>query len=149
MNSLQLLGQNAEKGILTFELHEAILILGLAELVHQNLRLLLGQLLSQVGEQLEEVVALDRVVRVLVVQLQDLHEVVEAALGLVLGGLEDWVERVQGDILLALLLHATVGLGDGRQGGVHVAGTEDVSGVEGVDGAVSLEVIDVEGEVHG
>merc|ERR1712012_1526065 len=38
---------------------------------------------------------------------------------------------------------------DGLQGGVQVAGADEVANVEGVDLAVSLEVIDVKGEVDG
>merc|ERR1712079_574413 len=60
--------------------HEAFIVGGLAELLYQGLGLLLGQLLSEVGQH--------GVVVVLVVQLQDLNEVVEASLVLgVLAGL--------------------------------------------------------------
>merc|ERR1712242_562251 len=60
--------------------HEAFIVGGLAELFHQGLGLLLGQLLSEVGQQSEQLVGQHGVVVVLVVQLQDLNEVVEASL---------------------------------------------------------------------
>merc|ERR1712012_987060 len=44
---------------------------------------------------------------------------------------------------------STADLLDGLQGGVQVAGADEVANVEGVDLAVSLEVIDVKGEVDG
>ena len=50
--------QEALREILTFEWHESILILGLTELDHQFLGLLLLQLLPKVCQQLEHVVAL-------------------------------------------------------------------------------------------
>merc|ERR1711928_146102 len=72
--------------------NEAFIVGGVAELLHQVLGLLLGQLLTEVHQQLE--------------QLE-------------------------------------------LQGGVQVAGADEVANVEGVDLAVSLEVIDVKGEVDG
>ena len=66
--------------ILTNEGHEAFIVGGLAELLHQGLRLFLGQLLSKVGQHFEQLVGQHGVVVVLVVQLQDLNEVVEASL---------------------------------------------------------------------
>merc|ERR1712107_773816 len=53
-----------------------------------------------------------------------------------------------GEELLALG-NSTTDLLDGLQGGVQVAGADEVANVEGVDLAVSLEVIDVKGEVGG
>merc|ERR1712038_1894524 len=68
--------------------HEAFIVGGLAELLHQGLGLLLGQLLSEVGQKSEQLVGQHGVVVVHVVQLQDLNEVVEASLVLgVLAGL--------------------------------------------------------------
>merc|ERR1719195_1644127 len=55
--------------------HEAFIVGGLAELLHQGLGLLLGQLLSEVGQHFEQLVGQHGVVVVLVVQLQDLNEV--------------------------------------------------------------------------
>merc|ERR1712113_42848 len=129
--------------------HEAFIIGGLAELLHQGLGLLLGQLLSEVGQQSEQLVGQHGVVVVLVVQLQDLNEVVEASL--VLGVLARLVhgEHVGlGQHLLSLFGGAS-DLGDGLEGGVEVASTDEVAGVEGIDLAISLEVIDIEGEVDG
>merc|ERR1711878_52052 len=127
--------------------HEAFIVGGLAELLHQGLGLLLGQLLSEVGQQSEQLVGKHGVVVVLVVQLQDLNEVVEASL--VLGVLARLVhgEHVGlGQHLLSLLGGAS-DLSDGLQGGVEVAGTDEVTSEESVNLAISLEVIDVKGEV--
>ena len=89
------------------------------------------------------------VVVVLVVQLQDLNKVVEATLVLgVLGGLVHGEHVGLGQGLLALLGGAT-DLGDGLKGGVEVAGADEVAGVEGVNLAVPLEVVDIEGEFDG
>merc|ERR1712243_538926 len=77
------------------EWHEAFIVFGFAELLHETLGLLLGQLRNEGGQQPEELVAEDGAVVVLVVELEDLDEVVDAA-G-VLGGLglgEDGVEVV-------------------------------------------------------
>jgi len=128
---------------------ETIIIVGFAELLHQRLGLFLVELLAEVGEEEVELVRQDGVVLVLVVQLQDLNKVVESTL--VLGLLAGLVDGVAVDLLqhpLALLL-LTSDLGDGLEGWVEVAGSEKVAGVEGIDLTVSLEVIDVEGEVEG
>ena len=65
---------------LTNEGQKTVLVRWFAQLLHQGLGLLLGELLSEVGQQSEQLVAQHRVVLVLVVQLQDLNEVVEASL---------------------------------------------------------------------
>ena len=65
---------------LTNEGQKPVLVRWLAQLLHQGLGLLLGQLLPEVGQQPEQLVAQHRVVLVLVVQLQDLNKVVEASL---------------------------------------------------------------------
>ena len=135
--------------ILTDEGHEALVVSGLAELLHQGLGLLLGQLLSEVGQETEQLVGQHGVVVIFVVELQDLNEVVEASLVLgVLAGLVHGEYLGLGNHLLALLGGAS-DLGNGLQGGVQVAGADEVANVEGVDLAVSLEVIDVKGEVDG
>ena len=104
--------------ILTNEGHEAFIVGGLAELLHQGLGLLLGQLLSEVGEQSEQLVGKHGVVVVLVVQLQDLNEVVEASLVLgVLAGLVHGEHIGLGEGLLALLGGAS-NLLNGLDGGV-------------------------------
>ena len=102
---------------------------------------------TEIGQQSEEFVLEDGAVLILVVQFQDLHKVVEATgvLG-VLGLLEDGVEVVELDGLLSLLA-LTAQLSDGLQGGVEVAGAEEVSDVEAIDLTVALEVIDLEGEL--
>ena len=135
--------------ILTDEGHESLIVSGLAELLHQGLGLLLGQLLSEVGQHLEQLVGQHGVVVIFVVELQDLNEVVEASLVLgVLAGLVQGEHIGLGEHLLALLGGAS-DLSDGLEGGVEVAGAEDVPNVEGIDGAISLEVVDIKGKVHG
>ena len=103
--------------------------------------------LTEVGQQPEELVAEDGAVIVLVVELEDLDEVVDAT-G-VLGGLglgEDGVEVVDLHHPLALLLLAAE-LVDGVQGGVDVASPQQVSDVEAIDLAVSLEVVHIKGKL--
>ena len=135
--------------ILTLEGHETIVILGLAQLLHQGLGLLLGQLLSQVGQQLEQLVSDHGIVGIFVVQLEDLNEVVEATLILgVLGGLVDGEGIGLGDEL-GSLGGATSNGGDGLEGGVQVAGTDEVAGVEGINLAISLEVVYIKCKVDG
>jgi len=129
------------------EWHEAFIVFGFAELLHETLGLLLGQLLTEVGQQPEELVAEDGAVIVLVVELEDLDEVVDAA-G-VLGGLglgEDGVEVLDLHHPLALLLLAAE-LVDGVEGGVDVAGPQQVADVEPIDLAVSLEVVHIKGKL--
>merc|ERR1711899_676290 len=131
------------------EWNEAVIVSGVTQLLHQVLGLLLGQLLTEVHQQLEQLELQDGVVGIFVVQLQDLNEVVEATLVLgVLAGLVHGEDIGLGEELLALG-DSTADLLDGLQGGVQVAGADEVANVEGVDLAVSLEVIDVKGEVDG
>merc|ERR1711953_431584 len=128
---------------------EAVIVSGVAQLLHQVLGLLLGQLLTEVHQKLEQLVLQDGVVGIFVVQLQDLNEVVEASLVLgVLAGLVHGEDIGLGQELLSLAA-STSDLLDGLQGGVQVAGTDEVAGVEGINLAVSLEVVDVKGEVDG
>merc|ERR1711976_413882 len=58
--------------------HESFIISGFTELLHQGLGLLLGHLLSEVGQQTEELVGKHGVVVVFVVELEDLNKVVES-----------------------------------------------------------------------
>ena len=64
----------------------------------------------------------------------------------VLGFLEDGVELIdlQGSLALVGL---TSEFGDGLEGGVQVAGAKQVSNVEAINLAVSLEVVDLKGEL--
>jgi len=102
---------------------------------------------TKVGQQSEELVLKDGAVLVFVVQLQDFNEVVEAASVLgVLGLLEEGVQVIDLEGLLSLL-GLTSQLGDGLEGGVQVAGAEEVTDVEAIDLTVTLEVIDLEGEL--
>jgi len=128
------------------ERHESILVLGLAELLHQSLGLFLGQLLTKVGQQPEELISKHGVVVIFVVELQDLNEVMESTLVLgVLAGLVHGEDVSLLEHLLALLGGAS-DLLDGVEGGVEVACTDEVAGIEGINISISLEVIDIEGE---
>ena len=60
--------------------HESFIVSGFTELLHQGLGLLLGQLLSEVGQHLEQLVGKHGVVVIFVVELQDLNEVMETSL---------------------------------------------------------------------
>ena len=134
---------------LTLEGDEALIVSGVAQLLHQALGLLLGQLLTEVRQQLEQLELQDGVVGIFVVQLKDLNEVVEATLVLgVLARLVHGEDIGLGEELCALL-HTTTDLLDGLEGGVQVAGADKVANVEGINLAISLEVIDVKGEVDG
>lgn len=103
---------------------------------------------TKIGQQPEEILGEDGLVLVLVVQFQDFNEIVDAAgiLG-VLGLLEDGVHLVEDDHPLAFLLETTAHVLDGVHGGVQVAGTDEVTNVEGIDLTFTLEVIDLEGEL--
>merc|ERR1712179_855657 len=127
------------------ERSETLIVLGVAKLVHQALSFLLGEFLTKIGQQPEEILAEDGFVLVLVVQFQDFNEIVDATgiLG-VLGSLEDGVHLILGDHLLALFLETTAHV---VVGGVQVAGADEVTNVESIDFAVTLEVIDLEGEL--
>ena len=61
--------------LLTNERHKPVVICRVAELLHEGLGLVLGQLLTEVGEETEQFVCQHRVVLIFVVELQDLHEV--------------------------------------------------------------------------
>merc|ERR1712117_900213 len=131
------------------EWDEAVIVSGVAQLLHQVLGHLLGQLLTEVHQKLEQLVLQDGVVGIFVVQLQDLNEVMEASLVLgVLAGLVHGEDIGLGQELFSLG-DSTTDLLDGLQGWVEVAGTDKVANIEGINLAVSLEVIDVKGEVDG
>ena len=135
-------------GILTNERHESFIVSRFAELLHQGLGLLLGQLLTEVGQHLEQLVGKHGVVVIFVVELQDLNKVMETSLVLgVLAGLVHGEDVSLGEHLLSLL-GGSSDLSDGLEGGVQVAGSDEVTGIEGVNLAISLEVIDVEGEFN-
>ena len=134
---------------LTNEGHEAVIILWLAKLLHQGLCFFLGQLLSEVGEESEKLISNHGVVVIFVIELQDFNEVVESTLVLgVLACLVHGVDLSLGEHLLALL-GLTSDLIDGLEGWVQVAGTDEISGVEGINIAISLEVIDIESKFDG
>merc|ERR1712176_1099415 len=142
LSSAHLLQEGDEGG-------ETLIVRGLAELLHQALGLLLGQLLTKVGEQPEELVFHDGVVVIFVVELHDLNEVMEASLVLgILAGLEHGEDVSLGEHFLSLLCGST-DVSDGLEGGVDVAGPHEVTSVESINLAISLEVVDVEGELQG
>merc|ERR1712117_358194 len=98
---------------------------------------------------MEKLVGKHGVVVIFVVELEDLNEVVESSLVLgVLAGLVHGEDLGLGQHLLSLLLGSS-NLLNGLEGGVEVAGADEVSGVEGIDLAISLEVIDIESEFDG
>ena len=104
--------------------------------------------LTEIGQQSEKLVSKNGSILVFVVQFQDFNEVVDATS--VLGKLDlgkDWVEVIDDHDFLALFLHATNFI-DGCKGGVKVAGSQEVSDVEPIDLAVSLEVIHIKGEFY-
>jgi len=128
------------------EWHETLIVFRFTQLLHQALGLVLSQLLTKIGQQSEEFVAQDGAVIVLVVELQDFNEIVDATgvLG-VLGLLVDGVEVVDLHDLLALLL-LTSDFVDGVEGGVQVAGSQQIADVVAINLTVTLEVIHIKGE---
>merc|ERR1711996_117585 len=107
------------------ERHESFIVSGLAELLHQGLGLLLGQLLTEVGQHLEQLVGKHGVVVIFVVELQDLNKVVETSLVLgFLAGLVHGEDIGLGEHLLSLL-GGSSNLGNGLEGGVQVAGSDE------------------------
>jgi len=131
------------------ERHESFIVSGVAELLHQGLGLLLGQLLTEVGQETEQLVGQHGVVVIFVVQLQDLNEVVETSLVLgVLAGLVHGEDISLGQHLLTLL-GGSSDLSDGLEGGVKVAGSDEVTSEESINLAISLEVIDIKSKVDG
>ena len=133
--------------ILTDEGHEALVVSGLAELLHQGLGLLLGQLLSEVGQKTEQLVGQHGVVLIFVVELQDLNEVVEASL--VFGVLARFVhgEHVGLGEGLLTLFRLSSDLLNGLYGWVQVASPDKVPDIECIDFAISLEVVNIKSEV--
>merc|ERR1712018_717869 len=128
--------------------HEALIVSGLAELLHQGLGLLLGQLLSEVGQQTES--SWDSMV---------LSSFLSYSFRI---STKSWKPPWSLESLQALYMRNTLALvsifwpfsavppiGDGLEGGVQVAGADEVASVEGINLAISLEVIDIEGEVDG
>merc|ERR1712178_153313 len=131
------------------ERHESFIISRVTELLHQRLGLLLGQLLTKVGQQSEQLVGKHGVVVIFVIKLQDLNKVVESSLVLaVLAGLVHGEDLSLGQHLLSLLLSSS-NLSDGLEGWVQVTGSDQISSIEGINLAISLEVIDIKGEFDG
>merc|ERR1719508_407101 len=130
------------------ERHEAIIVSWFAKLLHERLGLFLGELLSKVDKKLEQLILKDGVVVIFVIKLKDLNEVVEATLVLgILASLVHGVDLSLGEHLLSLL-SLTSDLIDGLEGWVQVAGTDEVTSIEGINIAISLEVIDIKSKFN-
>merc|ERR1719474_2305240 len=83
---------------------ETVIISGVKEFLHESLGLLLGQLLTKVGEETEKLVLKHSVVLIFVVELKDFNKVVESTLVLgVLASLVHGEDISLGEHLLALL----------------------------------------------
>merc|ERR1719431_700323 len=106
-------------------------------------------LLSRVGKETEEFILKHSVVLIFVIKLQNFNEVMESTLVLgVFASLVHGEDISLGKHLLSLL-SLTSNLLDGLEGWVQVASTDEISGIEGINFAVSLEVIDIEGKFDG
>merc|ERR1719384_1302965 len=128
--------------------HEAILILRFTKFLHKTLGLFLGELLSKVGEKTEKLVSNHGVVVIFVIKLKDFNEVVESTLVLgVLACLVHGEDISLGEHLLSLL-RLSSDLLNSLEGGVQVAGTDEVTSIEGINLAISLEVIDIKGKFN-
>ena len=134
---------------LTNEGHEAIVILRFTQLLHERLGLFLGKLLSEVGKHFEKLISKQGVVVIFVIKLKDFNKVVEATLfSGILASLVNGEDFILGEHLLSLL-GLSSNFSNGLEGWVQVAGTDEISGVEGINIAISLEVIDIEGKFDG
>merc|ERR1711915_362656 len=125
--------------------NKTIIISRVKEFLHESLGLFLSQLLTKVGEETEKLVLKHGVVLVFVVELKDFNKVVESTLVLgVLACLVHGEDVSLGEHLLSLL-SLSADLLNGLEGWVEVASTDEVTSIEGIDFAISLEVIDIEG----
>merc|ERR1719342_146301 len=119
--------------------HESIVIFRLTQLLHQGLSLRLGQLFSKICQKSEKFVPDHCVIPILVVQLEDFHEVMEGSL--ILGVLASLVHREDislGQELLSFFV-STSNLGNSLQCRVEITGTD----------AISLEVVHVKCKFDG
>jgi len=131
------------------ERHKAIIISRVKKLLHESLGLFLGELLTKVGEETEEFILKHSVVLIFVIKLKNFNEVVESTLVLgVFASLVHGEDISLGEHLLSLL-RLTSNLLNGLEGWIQVASTDEISGIEGINFAISLEVIDIEGEFDG
>merc|ERR1719154_140808 len=122
--------------------HETIGILRFTELVHEGLGIW-RKLLSKGGKDFEQLISNHGVVIILVIQFKDFNKVMESSLFLgVLAGLVHGVDLSLGEHLLSLFSLSS-NLIDGLEGWVQVAGTDEVTSIEGINSAVSLHVIDI------
>ena len=133
---------------LTDEGHEAIVICWFTEFLHQRFCLLFGKLLSKINKKFEQFIFKDGVVVIFVIKLKDFNKVVESTL--VLGILASFVHGVDfslGEHLLSLLSLSS-DLIDSLEGWVQVACTDEVTSKEGINLAIALKVIDIEGKLN-
>merc|ERR1711918_33012 len=130
------------------DVNESFIVGGVAALLHQVLGLLLGQLLTEVHQQLEQLELQDGVVGIFRTASGS-----KRSRGSLPGPWSPCRPCTWGRHRAwpgtSLPAASTSDLLDGLQGGVQVAGTDEVAGVEGINLAVSLEVVDVKGEVDG
>jgi len=126
---------------------ETIIILWIAALLDEDVDLLSLQLLSEGEEDVLQLPQHHGSVLLFVVQLQTLNKVLEGpgVLGLLHLGV-DWVELFKLDELLPLLLCPTKFINH-LEGRVEVETPEAVSQVEHIHARLTLEVIDVKGEL--
>merc|ERR1712098_746714 len=109
--------------------HEAILILWFTKFLHEALGFLLGELLTEDGKKTEKLVSNHGVVVIFVIELQDFNEVVESPLVLgVLACLVHGEDISLGEHLLSLL-RLSSNLLNSLEGGVQVAGTDEVTSI--------------------
>merc|ERR1719154_951060 len=128
--------------------HETIGILRFTELIHDGLGIWLGKLLTKSGQDFEQLISNHGVVIIFVIQFKDFNKVVESSLFLgVLAGLVHGVNFLPGEHLLSLFSLSS-NLIDGLEGWVQVAGTDEVTSIEGINGTISLHVIDIKGKFN-
>ncbi len=123
---------------------EAVLVLGITELLQQFGRVLLGDLIGQVGEDVLQLGEHHGAVLVLVVELAQLDVVVSGALAVL--GLLRLVNEFDDVVELGELFVAFIGLAEtdaNLLGDVKVQGVDDVAEEEHVEFAFAIPVVDV------
>merc|ERR1719318_2322136 len=103
---------------------------------------------SQVGEETEQLISNHRIVIIFVIELKDFNKVMESPLVLgILACLVHWVNLSFGECLLPLLCLSS-NLINSLECWVQVTGTDEVTRIEGINSAISLEVIDVKSKLN-
>jgi hypothetical protein len=138
---LGLAGQPVNEGCVG---EESILILRVAELGEQLLDILLGDLVTQVGQQVLQLSKHHGAVAVFVVQLEQLNEVVVVTLRLGSGQASVYLgdNVVELGEFLAFLISLAVGNAH-LLGGVEAQGVHDVTEVVQVEFTFAIPVVDV------